>query len=57
MNIAFLISTTKSYYSQTVNRIIKETQDSGIPSSDLFIISSQEDSSDSLLIIMLKSSK
>lgn len=48
MNIAFLISTTKSYYDQTVNRIIKEAQDSGIPSSDLFIVSSQEDSNNCL---------
>lgn len=48
MNIAFLISTTKSYYDQTVNRIIKEAQDSGMPSSDLFIVSSQEDSNNCL---------
>jgi hypothetical protein len=34
MNIAFLVSTTKSYYDQTVNRIIKEAQNSGVPSSD-----------------------
>lgn len=54
MNIAFLVSTTKSYYDQSVNRIIKEAQDSGIPSSDLFIVSSQEDSNDCLSLNNVK---
>lgn len=54
MKIAFLVSTTKSYYDQTVNRIIKEAQDSGIPSSDLFIVSSQEDSNDCLSLNNVK---
>lgn len=49
MRIAFLISTTQSYYDQTVTRIISEVQASGVPSSDLFIVSSQEDSDESLL--------
>jgi hypothetical protein len=54
MNIAFLISTTKSYYNQTVKRIILEAQASGIPSADLFIVSSQESVNDSLLLNNVK---
>lgn len=50
MKLAYIFSTTKSYYDKTVNRIIKECKISGIPPEDTIIVSSQEDSNESILI-------
>lgn len=50
MKLAYIFSTTKSYYDKTVNRIIGECRASGIPPEDTFIVSSQEDSNESILI-------
>lgn len=54
MNIAFLVSTTKSYYKESAERVILELQNSGVPATDLFVISSQEDSCSSELYLNSK---
>jgi len=48
--LAYFIGTTKSYFDQTVGRVTKEAQLSGIPCDDLVIVSSQEDSNDCVLV-------
>jgi hypothetical protein len=50
MNIAYFVSTTNSYYENTINRLIKEAEISGIPKSDLFFVSSQEKTNNTIVV-------